>query len=64
MVQIEKCLDSEASCEVRVEQVATSRITKKEPARRKYQQKTEFGQDLNIKAGGGWSGKKLKAQEH
>lgn len=61
LVPIAKCLDSEAVCEVRVDQVATSRITKKESGRKKHPQKTEFGQDLNLRAG--WSGTKNKLNE-
>ena len=40
VIPLAKCLDSDAACEVRVDQVATSRITKKEPARKKNHQRT------------------------
>ena len=54
VVPISKCLDTDAVCDIRVDQVSTSRIVKKETPRKKVAQKTEFNLDV---PGGGWSAK-------
>lgn len=45
-IPISKCLDAEASCEVRVDQVATSRIVRKGSPKRKPPLRSEYNPDV------------------
>jgi hypothetical protein len=58
-VPLSKCLDTDAVLDVRVDQVTTEKILKKEGARRKTAQRTEFyPEGLGV-----WSGAKGKLNE-
>lgn len=47
-MNLQKCLDGEAFCEVRVDQVSTSRVTKKVPNRKKLLKSEFHGDTLGV----------------
>jgi hypothetical protein len=48
VVPITKCLDSEAVCEIRVDQVATSRVARKSSPKKRNILKSEYNPDMNL----------------
>lgn len=54
---ISKCLDSEAVCEIRVDNVATSRVARKPSPKKRTLLKSEYQPDMNL---GGWNNQKNK----
>jgi hypothetical protein len=47
-VPVTKCLDSDAVCEIRVDQVATSRVSRKVSPKKRNILKSEYNPDMNL----------------
>jgi hypothetical protein len=48
VVPVNKCLDSEAVCEIRVDQVSTSRVAKKTSPKKRNILKSEYQPEMNL----------------